>query len=138
MPQYLYQLAYTPESLAAQMKNPQDRLEVVGKQLAESAGVKIVGGGYSFGEYDIAVIVEAADDTTMAAVAIALAAGGAIKVARCPFHKYTASPCGLASFPRKRESRSRRHRDWMPAYAGMTFTGAGLTKWTSRTMSTGI
>ncbi len=82
MPQYLYQLAYTPESLAAQMKNPQDRLEVVGKQLAESAGVKIVGGGYSFGEYDIAVIVEAADDTTMAAVAIALAAGGAIKVAR--------------------------------------------------------
>ena len=25
--------------------------------------------------------------------------------ARCPFHKYTASPCDLASFPRKRESR---------------------------------
>ncbi len=82
MPQYLYQLAYTPESLAAQMKNPQDRLEVVGKQLAESAGVKIVGGGYSFGEYDIAIIVEAADDTTMAAVAIALTAGGAIKASR--------------------------------------------------------
>src|SRR2546422_6410324 len=67
MPQYLYQLAYTPESLAAQMKNPQDRLEVVGKQLTESAGVKIVAGGDSFGEYDVAVIVEAADDTTMAA-----------------------------------------------------------------------
>ncbi len=66
MPQYLYQLAYTPESLAAQMKNPQDRLEVVGKQL----------------EYDVAVIVEAADDTTMAAVALAIAAGGAIKVAK--------------------------------------------------------
>lgn len=29
MPQYLYQAAYTPESLAAQIKNPQDRLEVV-------------------------------------------------------------------------------------------------------------
>jgi len=82
MPQYLYQLAYTPESLAAQMKNPQDRLEVVGKQLAESAGVKIVAGGYSFGEYDVTVIVEAVDDTTMAAVALALAAGGAIKVAK--------------------------------------------------------
>src|SRR2546422_1541132 len=26
---------------------------------------------------------------------------------RCPFHKYTASACGLASFPRKRESRGR-------------------------------
>ena len=24
MPQYLYQVAYTPESLAAQIKNPQD------------------------------------------------------------------------------------------------------------------
>ena len=26
---------------------------------------------------------------------------------RCPFQKYTASACGLASFPRKRESRGR-------------------------------
>src|SRR6266545_2771619 len=26
---------------------------------------------------------------------------------RCPFHKYTASSCGLVSFPRKRESRRR-------------------------------
>ena len=64
------------------MKNPQDRLEVVGKQLAESAGVKIVAGGYSFGDYDVAVIVEAADDTTMAAVALAIATGSAIKVAK--------------------------------------------------------
>ena len=30
MPQYLYQVAYTSESLAAQIKNPQDRLELVG------------------------------------------------------------------------------------------------------------
>src|SRR5947208_14437340 len=82
MPQYLYQLAYTPESLAAQMKNPQDRLEVVGKQLTESAGVKIVAGGYSFGEYAVAVIVEAADDTTTAAVALAIAAGGATTLAK--------------------------------------------------------
>ena len=29
MPQYLYQVAYTAESLAAQIKNPQDRLELV-------------------------------------------------------------------------------------------------------------
>src|SRR5438552_9883849 len=42
-------------------------------------------------------------------------------LARCPFHTYTASACGLALFPRTRESRSRRPRDWMPAYAGMTF-----------------
>ncbi len=28
-------------------------------------------------------------------------------ITRCPFHTYTASVCGLASFPRKRESRGR-------------------------------
>ena len=31
-------------------------------------------------------------------------AGG---IARCPLHNYTANPCGLASFPRKRASRRR-------------------------------
>ena len=82
MPQYLYQAAYTHESLAAQMKNPQDRFEVVSRQLEQSAGAKILAGGFSFGEYDIVAIVEAPDDTTMAAVALAIAAGGAMKVAK--------------------------------------------------------
>jgi uncharacterized protein with GYD domain len=82
MPQYLYQVAYTAESLAAQIKNPQDRLELVGKQLADAVGAKILAGGYSYGEYDISVIVEAADDVTMAAVAVAIAAGGAVKAAK--------------------------------------------------------
>ena len=82
MPQYLYQVAYTPESLAAQIKNPQDRLEIEGKQLADAVGTKILGGGFSYGEYDVSIIVEAADEVTMAAVAIALAAGGAVKAAK--------------------------------------------------------
>ena len=82
MPQYLYQVAYTPESLAAQIKNPQDRLELVGKQIADAVGAKILSGGYSYGEYDVSVIVEAADDVTMAAVALAIAAGGAVKAAK--------------------------------------------------------
>jgi uncharacterized protein with GYD domain len=82
MPLYLYQVAYTSESLAAQIKNPQDRLEIVGKQIADAVGAKILGGGYSYGEYDVSVLVEAADEVTMAAVAIALAAGGAIKAAK--------------------------------------------------------
>jgi len=82
MPHYLMQLAYTPESLAAQMKNPQDRIDVVGKQLAASLGVKILAGGYSFGEYDVAIICDAVDDSTMAAVAIGLGAGGALKSCR--------------------------------------------------------
>ena len=81
MPLYLYQGAYTPDSLAAQLKNPADRLEVVGGQL-KSAGVRIVAGGYSFGEFDISIIMDAPDDTTMAAVSVAIAAGGAVRNTR--------------------------------------------------------
>jgi uncharacterized protein with GYD domain len=45
-------------------------------------GAKILAGGHSCGEYDVAVIVEVADDVTMAAVAIVIAAGGAVKTAK--------------------------------------------------------
>jgi uncharacterized protein with GYD domain len=82
MTQYLYQAAYTHESLAAQMKNPADRLAQVGALIEQSVGAKIIGGGFSFGDYDVAVIIEAADDTTMAAVAIAIGAGGALRSAK--------------------------------------------------------
>jgi uncharacterized protein with GYD domain len=81
MPLYLYQAAYTPESLAAQIKNPVDRLEIVGGQL-KSSGVRIVAGGYSFGDYDISIIMEAPDDATVAAVSIAISAGGAVRNAK--------------------------------------------------------
>jgi hypothetical protein len=43
------------------------------------------------------------------------------RMTRCPFHKYTASAC-------ERHARAggnpgdERHRDWMPACAGMTFS----------------
>lgn len=82
MPQYLYQVAYTPESLAAQIKNPQDRLQIVGKQISDAVGAKIVAGGYSYGKYDVSIIVEAPDDVAMAAVALAIAAAGAVKAAK--------------------------------------------------------
>jgi uncharacterized protein with GYD domain len=76
MSQYLYQVAYTSESLAAQIKTPQDRLEVVGKQTSDAVGARILAGGYSYGEYDVSVVVDAPDDVSMAAVALAIAAGG--------------------------------------------------------------
>jgi len=79
---YLYQAAYTPESWAAQMKNPQNRVETVGKAACEAVGGKLVGGWYSFGEYDIVIIADVPDDTSMAAIALAIAAGGAIKASQ--------------------------------------------------------
>jgi uncharacterized protein with GYD domain len=81
MPLYLYQAAYTSESLAAQIKNPANRLEVVAEQI-RSTGVKFVVGGFSFGEYDIAIVMDAPDDTTVAAVSAAFGAGGAVRTAR--------------------------------------------------------
>ena len=54
----------------------------VSAQLEGSVGAKIVAGGFCYGEYDIAVIVEAPDEETMAAVAIVLSAGGALQSAR--------------------------------------------------------
>ena len=81
MPRYLYQAAYTPESLAAQIKDPKDRLEVVRPAL-EAAGGTLVAGGYPFGEYDVLAIYEAPDDTAAAALALAFGAGGAVKAAK--------------------------------------------------------
>ena len=81
MPRYLYQAAYTPESLAAQIKDPEDRLEVVRPAL-EAAGGTLVVGGYPFGEYDVLAVYEAPDDTAAAALALAVGAGGAVKAAK--------------------------------------------------------
>lgn len=78
---YLYQIAYTSESVAAQIREPQDRIEAV-RPAVEAMGVKFLVGGYSFGEYDALVVMEAPDDATAASVALAVAAGGAAKAAK--------------------------------------------------------
>jgi len=41
-----------------------------------------VAAGYPFGEYDVLVVLEAPDDTTAASIALAVAAGGAVKSAK--------------------------------------------------------
>ncbi len=79
MPLYMYQAAYTPESGAAQMKNPQNRVESVGRQTTEAVGGTLIGGWYCLGEYDVMLIADVPDIESMAAIAVAIAAGGAIK-----------------------------------------------------------
>lgn len=81
MPLYMYQAAYTPESWAAQLKNPQNRAETVGRAICEAAGGKCLGAWYCFGEYDLMIIAEMPNAESMAAVALAVAAGGAVKSA---------------------------------------------------------
>jgi uncharacterized protein with GYD domain len=81
MPLYMYQAAYTPESWAAQLKNPQNRADTVGRAICEAAGGQCLGAWYSFGEYDLMIIAEMPNAESMAAVALAVAAGGAVKSA---------------------------------------------------------
>ena len=78
---YMFQAAYTAESIAAQIKDPQDRIEAVRPSL-EAMGGKILAAGYPFGDYDVLVIFEAADDTVAASFAMAVVAGGAVRSAR--------------------------------------------------------
>jgi len=79
MPLYMYQAAYTAESWAAQMKNPQNRVESVGRQATEAVGGKMIGGWYCVGDYDVILIADVPNIESMAAIAVAFAAGGAIK-----------------------------------------------------------
>lgn len=82
MPIYMYQASYTAESLAAQMRNPENRVEKIGMQACETAGGKLIGGWLCFGDYDLVLIAELPDNTSMAALALAVGAGGAIKSAK--------------------------------------------------------
>src|SRR5207248_1093386 len=79
MPLYMYQAAYTAESWAAQMKNPQNRVETVGRQVTEAVGGKMIDGWYCLGDYDVILIADVPNIESMAAIAVAIAAGGAIK-----------------------------------------------------------
>ena len=81
MPYYLYQAAYTPESWAAQIKNPQDIRKRV-QAVTEQNGGRIVGLWYAFGEYDLIAIGEYPDNVSVATAVVAFAAGGALKAAK--------------------------------------------------------
>ena len=74
---YLCQASYTSGSWSAQINKPENRIEQVGKMFA-SKGVKFVSGYYSFGEFDLCLIVEGPDNVSTASALIAAAAGGAI------------------------------------------------------------
>jgi uncharacterized protein with GYD domain len=79
---YMCQFAYTAESWATQVKNPQNRIETVGAAVCEAAGGRFVGGWLCFGEYDALFIADMPNMESMAGIALAVTAGGAIKAMR--------------------------------------------------------
>lgn len=77
MPLYLSQFSYTPETWANLITNPEDR-RTAAQSYIESVGGKLHGFWYAFGPHDGYTLWEAPDNVSMAAVAVALSAGGAI------------------------------------------------------------
>jgi uncharacterized protein with GYD domain len=71
MPLYMYQVAYTSESIANMVKEPQDRIERAAQPLVKSIGGKLLAAGYAFGDYDAMIVYEAPDDQAAASLALA-------------------------------------------------------------------
>ena len=54
----------------------------MGRQACEAVAGKYLGGWYSFGEFDIVLVADVPNNESMAAIAIAVTAGGAIKASK--------------------------------------------------------
>jgi uncharacterized protein with GYD domain len=76
MTTYLLEVSYTPAMLAVLVQNPQDRIQVVSKAVKKLGG-KVTGFWFAFGDSDVIGILEMPDNTSMAAFALAIGAGGA-------------------------------------------------------------
>jgi uncharacterized protein with GYD domain len=77
MPLYLSRFSYTPETWARLIQNPEDRRKAA-QTYIESVGGKLHGFWYAFGTHDGYNLWEAPDNVSMAAVALAISAGGAL------------------------------------------------------------
>lgn len=77
MAMYLTRFSYTPETWARMIENPEDRRDAARTYIA-SVGGKLHGFWYAFGEHDGWNLWEAPDNVSMAAVALAIGAGGAL------------------------------------------------------------
>jgi uncharacterized protein with GYD domain len=78
MPVYLSKFSYTPETWARLIRKPEDRRKAA-QNYIEAVGGKLHGFWYAFGTHDGFTLWEAPDNVSMAAVSLAIAAGGALK-----------------------------------------------------------
>jgi uncharacterized protein with GYD domain len=78
MAQYMVQVAYSTEGWAALVKAPQDRIAAV-TPAVQKLGGKLEHAWFSFGDYDVVLVVDMPDAVSVAALAVAFAAGGALK-----------------------------------------------------------
>ena len=77
MPLYLIRFSYTTDAMKALINQPQDR-SAAAREVAESLGGKLLGFWFAFGEFDGVFLMEAPDNASAAAVALAVGATGAL------------------------------------------------------------
>jgi uncharacterized protein with GYD domain len=78
MAYYLLQGAYTSESWKSLVSNPTDRVEAV-RPIIEKLGGKVEGAWFTFGDYDVVLVMQMPDNVSAAAFSLAVAASGAFK-----------------------------------------------------------
>jgi len=78
MPLFLSQVAYNETGWQALVSNPQNRVEAI-RPVVDSLGGRIVNAYFAFGDFDFVLISEFPNNVSAAALAIAAAAGGAVK-----------------------------------------------------------
>lgn len=78
MPRYLVQASYTSAAAATFVSNPQDRVAGL-RAVIEKLGGKLESLDFSLGEHDVIAVSSLPDDTTAAAVALAVNAPGHLK-----------------------------------------------------------
>jgi uncharacterized protein with GYD domain len=78
MPRYMVQASYTAEAAAAFVRKPQDRVEGL-RTIIQKLGGQMDTFDYCLGDYDVMATYTAADDTTAAALALAIVAPGHLK-----------------------------------------------------------
>ena len=81
MAHYLIQASYTSQAVGNLVKNPQNRASVV-TPVVEGMGGKVDCLSNALGEYDIVGIVEMPDNVSVAALSMAVTAGGALSAWR--------------------------------------------------------
>ena len=77
MPLYLGRFSYTTEGMKGLLDQPQDR-SAAAREVAESLGGKLLGFWYALGEFDGVFLMEAPDNGSAVALAMAVGAGGAV------------------------------------------------------------
>ena len=78
MPLYLGRFKYSADAVKALIEDPHDR-RAVAEQAAESLGGKLHGFWWAFGEFDGVYLLEAPDNATVVALAMAVGASGQVK-----------------------------------------------------------